>query len=113
MKTTNQIIKSKRSQQTVALNIVNKVREALSWNNEIKIETKNNGDFINIDVSSSLYDILTGTTLKCIIDVVSIYSEKYPANVTYCIDTTPFYVKYTANVLHRPVFCIRVSRNDK
>lgn len=101
-------IKTKRALQQVALNIARKVRGAMSWNEDVIIDVRSKGDYIEIETSENCA-YMTSTFLDCMIEVASEYQAKYPVNVCYGIEPSEYYSEYLHEFIPKPLFNIKIG----
>ena len=103
-------IKTKRALKQVALNIVTKVREAMSWNEDVIIDVRNKDNYIEIETSQNCA-FMTSTFLSCMVEVASEYKAKYPVNVYYGIETSEYYSDNLHEFIPKPLFNIQIGMN--
>lgn len=101
-------IKTKRALQHVALNIVSKVRGAMSWNEDVIIDVRNKDNYIEIEASENC-TFMTSTFLSSMIEVASEYKAKYPVNVCYGIETSEYYSDNLHEFIPKPLFNILIK----
>lgn len=103
-------IKTKRALKQVALNIVTKVRDAMSWNEDVIIDVRNKDSYISIEASQNCA-FMTSTFLSCMVEVANEYKAKYPDNVYYGIETSEYYSDRLNEFIPKPLFNIQIGIN--